>query len=208
LPHNSARPGSDGGPIFHAHRQQHAARPLAPSVAKFDHELVLAPLTRHHLARPYLDARIRRQFATADLVQLGGRPAVVAQQPADAVRRQIALIACVDDEGVPPRPAEHQSGAQPGRAAADDDAVPNQVHVNELAGVPPNCQAGLPCRQTPRKASTPRFGGGCANCAQRGLTLEDVASRSHIDVSTLSRLESGKRRLALATSPDSPPRCP
>ncbi|HKP44211.1 XRE family transcriptional regulator [Mycobacterium sp.] len=32
---------------------------------------------------------------------------------------------------------------------------------------------------------------------ERGLTLEDVASRSNIDVSTLSRLESGKRRLAL-----------
>jgi quercetin dioxygenase-like cupin family protein len=32
---------------------------------------------------------------------------------------------------------------------------------------------------------------------QHGLTLEDVASRSSIDVSTLSRLESGKRRLAL-----------
>jgi transcriptional regulator with XRE-family HTH domain len=32
---------------------------------------------------------------------------------------------------------------------------------------------------------------------QRGLTLEDVAGRSNIDVSTLSRLESGKRRLAL-----------
>lgn len=33
--------------------------------------------------------------------------------------------------------------------------------------------------------------------SQRGLTLDDVASRSSIDVSTLSRLESGKRRLAL-----------
>jgi transcriptional regulator with XRE-family HTH domain len=32
---------------------------------------------------------------------------------------------------------------------------------------------------------------------QHGLTLDDVASRSNIDVSTLSRLESGKRRLAL-----------
>jgi transcriptional regulator with XRE-family HTH domain len=32
---------------------------------------------------------------------------------------------------------------------------------------------------------------------ERGLTLEAVASRSSIDVSTLSRLESGKRRLAL-----------
>ena len=32
---------------------------------------------------------------------------------------------------------------------------------------------------------------------QRGLTLGGVANRSSIDVSTLSRLESGKRRLAL-----------
>ncbi len=31
----------------------------------------------------------------------------------------------------------------------------------------------------------------------RGLTLEEVATRADIDVSTLSRLESGKRRLAL-----------
>lgn len=32
---------------------------------------------------------------------------------------------------------------------------------------------------------------------ERGMTLEDVATRARIDVSTLSRLESGKRRLAL-----------
>jgi transcriptional regulator with XRE-family HTH domain len=32
---------------------------------------------------------------------------------------------------------------------------------------------------------------------QRGLTLEDVARDAQMDVSTLSRLESGKRRLAL-----------
>lgn len=33
--------------------------------------------------------------------------------------------------------------------------------------------------------------------AQRGMTLEEVARGARIDVSTLSRLESGKRRLAL-----------
>lgn len=32
---------------------------------------------------------------------------------------------------------------------------------------------------------------------EQGLTLEDVATRARIDISTLSRLESGKRRLAL-----------
>ncbi len=33
--------------------------------------------------------------------------------------------------------------------------------------------------------------------AERGLTLQPVSERAHIDVSMLSRLESGKRRLAL-----------
>ncbi|MBJ7469992.1 MAG: helix-turn-helix domain-containing protein [Solirubrobacteraceae bacterium] len=33
--------------------------------------------------------------------------------------------------------------------------------------------------------------------AERGLTLQQVAARANLDVSTLSRLESGKRRLAL-----------
>lgn len=32
---------------------------------------------------------------------------------------------------------------------------------------------------------------------EKGLTLEDLASKANIDTSTLSRLESGKRRLAL-----------
>jgi transcriptional regulator with XRE-family HTH domain len=32
---------------------------------------------------------------------------------------------------------------------------------------------------------------------EQGLTLQQVADRAHLDVSTLSRLESGKRRLAL-----------
>src|SRR6201991_4216742 len=32
---------------------------------------------------------------------------------------------------------------------------------------------------------------------QLGLTLDEIATRADIDVSTLSRLESGKRRLAL-----------
>ncbi|MEH3052467.1 MAG: helix-turn-helix domain-containing protein [Patulibacter minatonensis] len=33
--------------------------------------------------------------------------------------------------------------------------------------------------------------------AERGLTLQQVAERANVDVSTLSRLEAGKRRLAL-----------
>src|SRR5918998_5689593 len=33
--------------------------------------------------------------------------------------------------------------------------------------------------------------------SERGLTLAQVAERAHLDVSTVSRLESGRRRLAL-----------
>ena len=33
--------------------------------------------------------------------------------------------------------------------------------------------------------------------AEQGLTLQQVAERANLDISTLSRLESGKRRLAL-----------
>jgi transcriptional regulator with XRE-family HTH domain len=36
-----------------------------------------------------------------------------------------------------------------------------------------------------------------ARRAERGLTLQQVAERANLDVSTLSRLETGKRRLAL-----------
>ena len=36
--------------------------------------------------------------------------------------------------------------------------------------------------------------------AEQGLTLKQVSEQAHIDISTLSRLESGKRRLASTTS--------
>jgi len=36
---------------------------------------------------------------------------------------------------------------------------------------------------------------------ERGLTLQQVAARADIDISTLSRLEAGKRRLALDHTP-------
>ncbi|MDT5015029.1 MAG: hypothetical protein QOD39_1189 [Mycobacterium sp.] len=54
------------------------------------------------------------------------------------------------------------------------------------AKTPPEGGVDLRVRQRLRELRT-----------QRGLTLEDVATRARIDVSTLSRLESGKRRLAL-----------
>ena len=61
----------------------------------------------------------------------------------------------------------------------------------------------MPCRQTGTRTGrpvSPSSGSACASGelrAEQGLTLQQVAERAHVDVSTLSRLESGKRRLAL-----------
>ena len=55
----------------------------------------------------------------------------------------------------------------------------------------------MPCRQRPRSRRRPRRRRLRELLTERGLTLAAVAERANIDVSTLSRLESGKRRLAL-----------
>ena len=92
-----------------------------------------------------------------------------------------------------PGAAEHEGRAETGGAAADHDAVIDHAatvahRVSDL----PSSLAELAndldthVRQRLRELRT-----------ERGLTLEAVAARAQIDVSTLSRLESGKRRLAL-----------
>ena len=121
----------------------------------------------------------------------------MAEEPADAVRRQVALPAVVDDERATPGASEHERGAEAGGAAADHDAVPGAVHASIVTAQPLMWQPDLPCRQS----DDGRRRAGAATSARaahrRGLTLQQVAAAAHIDVSTLSRLETGKRRLAL-----------
>jgi hypothetical protein len=57
----------------------------------------------------------------------------VAQQSAYTVRREVALFAGVDHQRAPPRPPEHQRGAQPGGARADNDAFPGRIHNARIA---------------------------------------------------------------------------
>src|SRR6476619_3593799 len=57
------------------------------------------------------------------------------------------------------------------------------------------CHAGKNSIRRQRRCAGPAASAATAHAG--GLTLGDVANRPSIDVSTLSRLESGKRRLAL-----------
>ena len=118
----------------------------------------------------------------------------MAQQPADAVGGQVARLAGVDEQRALARAAQHEGGAEAGGAAADDDAVHRSCHLRwriaarsaKLSLLNWQTISMSHVRQRLRELRT-----------ERGLTLEAVAARAQIDVSTLSRLESGKRRLAL-----------
>jgi hypothetical protein len=137
---------------------------FAPAIGQLQLEPVANPLAVQHIVSAQFDARIRRQFTATEFVQLCRPLAVMAKKAADAMRRQVALSARVDHQRASPGPAKHQSGAQPGRAAADDDAVPYHVHITELAGLTRSCQAGLPWRQKMRKVSTSGSAAASVNC--------------------------------------------
>ena len=117
---------------MHTCRQQHAPRSLTAPVTEIQHEAVVIPRAPDDDAVSHLDARIRRELATTDVVELRRGAAVVTEQAADPRCRQVALVPGVDDECAPPGPAEHQRGAQAGRAAADDHAIPRIRHATRL----------------------------------------------------------------------------
>ena len=120
--------------------------------------------------------------------------------------RGVARRAVVDDDDPAPGPAEHERGAQTGRAAADDrDVIGLGVHA--LQRGPPACVerkgslpfpgiAGsvAPWRDRRRSRTCwPRSGPGCGACGNgAGVTLTALAARTGISKSTLSRLESGR----------------
>ena len=103
-------------------------RSRVPSASASTKPLVVA-LAADDLAGAHLDRGVGGELGAARGVEVGGRPAVVAEQAADAVGGAVALAAGVDDERAPAGAAEHERGAQPGGAAADDDAVPGRVHA-------------------------------------------------------------------------------
>ena len=112
---------------------------------------------------------------------------------------RLLWLAGVDDQRAPAGAAEHERGAQAGGATADDDAVPVRVHAAQRdarrRSAKLSCHAGKHGSDEPVDARVRRRLRELRT--ERGLTLQQVAERASIDVSTLSRLEAGKRRLAL-----------
>ena len=116
--------GDVGVAVVHAGGEQDPARHDAGAVGQVEHEPRLAAAAVHHLAGAHLDARVAGQLGAAIRVEVGRRPAVVAEEAADAVGHAVALPAGVEHQRAAARPAEHQGGAEAGGPTADDDAVP------------------------------------------------------------------------------------
>ena len=67
--------------------------------------------------------------ARAGGIQRGGRRALLGEQPADGVGRQVALAPGVDQQHVAAGAAEDERGVEPGGSAADDQTVMQMRHV-------------------------------------------------------------------------------
>src|ERR1044072_3090534 len=62
----------------------------------------------------------------------------MTQQPADAGGGSVALLTRVAEQRLPPRPAKHQTRAQTGGAATNDNAIPSVVHAQFLLDTTPS----------------------------------------------------------------------
>ncbi|BDZ54010.1 hypothetical protein GCM10025870_10830 [Agromyces marinus] len=76
------------------------------------------------LARPGRDV-VPRQLGPARREQVCGRRVIAAEHAVHVRGGAAARAARIHDEHAPTRPAEHERGAQPGAAAADDDHIPH-----------------------------------------------------------------------------------
>ncbi len=117
----------------------------------------------------------------------------------------VALLAGIDQQCSLAGACEHQPCRQPGCAATDDDAVPRFVHDRDGSWVSAVGKLKLPNMATRHRPPSAPPETTEARVRRRlrelrlanGMTLREVAASAHLDVSTLSRLESGQRRLVL-----------
>ena len=115
-----------------------------------------------------------------------------AEQPADRVRRRVARAPRVDDHDVEPHPTQGQRRLKAGAAAPDHRHV--RVH-GVHSGTHPLAMANFLAEMaTDQERISWRLR---TLREQRGLSLDAVAAAAGMASSTLSRLETGKRRLAV-----------
>ena len=82
------------------------------------------------------------ELLATEAEQLEGRRAVPGEEAVQVRRRAVEGLAGVQHEHPPPGPAEHEAGAQPGGAAADDDALPVLLRERLEGGERSICHSG------------------------------------------------------------------
>jgi hypothetical protein len=98
--------GAEGRPVAERHDE-----PVGEKLGVDDHAVT------------DLDVGVLGKLLATRGAEIGGRGAVLAQQPADPVGDGVRRPAGVEDEDALPCPAQDERGAQAGRTAADDYGV-------------------------------------------------------------------------------------
>ena len=142
-----------GQVVFHAGGEQQVARSLPPPVRERDAEPGAFPPRALHGHGTELDP-VRHEFLARSGAEIRRRDAVARQVAVERGRPFVARLAAVADQHMTAAPAEHQRGAQPCGAAADDDHVV-RGHASAVA--------------RPSPAPTPAPLWGYADAARVGL---------------------------------------
>ena len=74
------------------------------------------------------DVGVRRELGARDLEQFGRRNALAREKPVHLLRRRVARLTRPKNQGLAPRAAEHEAGAQSGSAVTYDHAIENLGH--------------------------------------------------------------------------------
>ena len=144
------------------------------------------------LALDQTDRRQLGELRAARRQQVSRRDVVGAEQAADGVRRRVARVPGVDDDDVEAHPSERQRRLQARAAASDHHDV--RIHVAHSSHVGRDVASSLAELATDEERIRLRLR---ALREERGLSLDAVADAAGMAASTLSRLETGKRRLAI-----------
>ena len=178
-----AEPRDVGHLVVHARCEYQRPRPrLVAVVPKHDDEAVPLGARVERLGGTEHHRGVGGQLLARAGIELGGRRAVVAEEPADVIRHPIALPVAVEQQRAASRATERQCRAQPRHPAADDNTVPVVIHGHEATKLlrmilnknraPPTGtseRGGLASRRTTVRRA------GTSPCGRRSITTTRIA---------------------------------
>lgn len=183
--------------IGHAGRYDQGAR-LHRTITQFNPETMRYLTDPLHLVVAKLNT-VALCLGTAPLSQLARRRPIEPEHVVHVRGESVARASRVDHQHAPQRAAKSLRRAQPGGSATNNYCIPHILRhaprMTELCNTCKQvCEFGKEYILDILQQVGPRLR---AARQHRGWTLEDLASKAGISVSTLSRLESGKRQASL-----------